>query len=36
MTAKTLWESSRKLEHFPYTIWVLFREAKGTNIEKSN
>lgn len=35
MTAKTLWESSHKLEQFSYAIWELFREAKGTNIDKS-
>lgn len=35
MTAKTLWESSHKLEQFSYTIWELFWEAKGTNIDKS-
>lgn len=34
MTAKTLWESSHKLEQFSYPIWELFREAKGTNIDK--
>lgn len=35
MTAKTLWESSHKLEQFSYIIWELFREGKQTNIDKS-
>lgn len=35
MTAKTLWESSHKLEENSFTIWGSFGEAKGTNIDKS-